>query len=92
MKEFEKELGVIRPSTGTSAILWALKNFNKVIIHGFDFFIDSKSHYYENIFFKIMIDIGIINKGGKHDMISEKKYVENLIDDKKITLLTEHYK
>ena len=38
----EKITGVKRPTTGTASILWAVENFEKVLIHGFDFFIDSK--------------------------------------------------
>ena len=90
MEYFEKIIGVKRPTTGTVSILWAVENFEKVIIHGFDFFIDSKSHYNENFINKWLIDWGINKKGGKHNMIAEKKYIEKLIQDKQVIQLKEY--
>ena len=90
MENYEILTGVKRPTTGTSCILWAIENFKKVIIHGFDFFIDSKSHYNDNFITKWLIDWGINKKGGKHDMMAEKIYVEKLIQDKKVIQLEEH--
>jgi len=90
MENYEILTGVKRPTTGTSCILWAVENFEKVIIHGFDFFIDSKSHYNDNFITKWLIDWGINKKGGKHDMMAEKIYVEKLIQDKKVIQLEEH--
>ena len=75
MKEYEKQLGITRPTTGTSSILWALDNYQKVIIHGFDFFIDSKAHYNEKIINKWLIEIGINKKGEKHNMAIEKEHI-----------------
>ena len=92
MKQFEKQLGVTRPTTGTSSILWALGNYKKVIIHGFDFFIDSKTHYNENIIIKLLIDWGINKKAGKHNMIAEKQYIDKLIRGNKVTPLKENLK
>ena len=90
MKQYEKQLGVTRPTTGTSSILWALENYKKVIIHGFDFFIDSKTHYNENIINKWLIDLGLNKKGGKHNMDAEKKYIDSKIQDNKVTQLKEY--
>ena len=90
MVDYEKKINVERPTTGTSSILWSLENFNKIIIHGFDFFIDSKSHYNDNKITKLLIDWGIIKKGGKHDMEKEKEYIESLIKEKKVVLLKDH--
>ena len=87
MKQYEKQLGVTRPTTGISSILWALRNYKKVIIHGFDFFIDSKTHYNENIIIKWLIDWGINKKAGKHNMIAEKQYIDKLIRENKVTPL-----
>ena len=92
MRQYEKQLGVIRPTTGTSSILWALGNYKKVIIHGFDFFIDSKTHYNENIIIKWLIDWGINKKAGKHNMIAEKQYIDKLIRENKVTPLKENLK
>jgi len=90
MENYEILTGVKRPTTGTSCILWSVENFEKVIIHGFDFFIDSKSHYNDNFITKRLIDNGIIKKAGKHNMLAEKIYIEKLIKDKKVIKLTEY--
>ena len=90
MRQYEKQLGVIRPTTGTSSILWALGNYKKVIIHGFDFFIDSKTHYNENIINKWLIDLGLNKKAGKHNMDAEKKYIDTQIQENKVIQLKEY--
>ena len=90
IENYEILTGVKRPTTGTSCILWAVENFEKVIIHGFDFFIDSKSHYNDNFITKWLIDWGINKKGGKHNMMAEKIYIEKLIQDKKVIQLKEY--
>jgi len=90
MENYEILTGVKRPTTGTSCILWAVENFEKVIIHGFDFFIDSKSHYNDNFITKWLINLGINKKGGKHNMMAEKIYIEKLIQDKKVIQLKEY--
>jgi hypothetical protein len=90
MENYEILTGVKRPMTGTACILWAVENFEKVIIHGFDFFIDSKSHYNDNFITKWLIDWGINKKGGKHNMMAEKVYIEKLIQDKKVIQLKEY--
>ena len=90
MENYEILTGVKRPTTGTASILWAVENFEKVIIHGFDFFIDSKSHYNDNFIAKWLTDWGINKKGGKHNMMAEKIYIEKLIQDKKVIQLKEY--
>ena len=90
MENFEKISGVTRLTTGTASILWAAENFEKVLIHGFDFFIDSKSHYNNNFINKWLIDWGINKKGGKHNMIAEKQFIEKLIQEKQVILLKEY--
>jgi len=90
METFEKISGVTRLTTGTASILWAVENFEKVLIHGFDFFIDSKSHYNENLINKWLINRGINKKGGKHNMIAEKQFIEKLIQEKQVILLKEY--
>ena len=90
MENYEILIGVKRPMTGTACILWAVENFEKVIIHGFDFFIDSKSHYNDNFITKWLINLGINKKGGKHNMMAEKIYIEKLIQDKKVIQLKEY--
>ena len=83
-------LPVFFSTIGTASILWAVENFEKIFIHGFDFFIDSKSHYNENLINKWLIDRGINKKGGKHNMIAEKQFIEKLIQEKQVILLKEY--
>ena len=90
MENYEKITGVKRLTTGTASILWAVENFEKVLIHGFDFFIDSKSHYNDNFINKWLIEKGINKKGGKHNMMAEKIYIEKLIQNKKVIQLKEY--
>ena len=90
MRQYEKQLGVIRPTTGTASILWALGNYKKVIIHGFDFFIDSKTHYNENFINKWLIDLGLNKKAGKHNMDAEKIYIDSKIQENKVIQLKEY--
>ena len=92
MEQYEKQLGVTRPTTGTSSILWAMEIYKKVIIHGFDFFIDSKTHYNENIINKWLIDFGLNKKAGKHNMDAEKKYINTQIQENKVIQLKEYLK
>ena len=90
MEQYEKQLGVTRPTTGTSSILWAMEIYKKVIIHGFDFFIDSKTHYNENFINKWLIDFGLNKKAGKHNMDAEKKYINSKIQENKVIQLKEY--
>ena len=89
MERFEKLCGVIRPTTGTSSIIWALEQFDEIFIHGFDFFISSKAHYNDNSLVSWFINKGFLKKGHKHDVVAEKKYVESLLQSGKIRKLTE---
>ncbi len=45
IEAFEAALGDKRVTTGTMAILWALRRYPRVVIHGFDFFQGSRAHY-----------------------------------------------
>ena len=74
-------LSLERQTTGTKSILWAMENYHKVINHGFDFFQESKAHYYDNSLSKLLIKNNIIKKGQKHNNILEKQFVNNLISD-----------
>ena len=79
MLEFERLCGVKRPTTGTNSIMWSVSRFERVVIHGFDFFIDSKSHYFDSKLKKRLVERGVIRKAGKHDIELEKSYVDSLI-------------
>jgi len=79
IQEFEELSGCNRLTTGLNSIFWALDNFKKVYIHGFDFFIDSKTHYYDSFLIKFLIEKNIIKKAGKHDILKEKAIVEEML-------------
>ena len=87
IQTFENQVGYNRLTTGLYSILWAIKNYNEVIIHGFDFFQESKAHYYDNSLSKLLIKNNIIKKGQKHNNILEKQFVNNLINENKIKIL-----
>ena len=67
--------------------MWALDNFKDIYIHGFDFFIKSKGHYFDNNIIKSLKNNNLIKKGSKHDNNLEKSYISNLIKNKKISKL-----
>ena len=75
-----------RLTTGLYSIMWALNNYDNIYIHGFDFFINSKAHYYDS---KLMTFVNnkILNKGHKHNTEKEYNFIKNLIDGKKIRRL-----
>ncbi|KMQ51672.1 hypothetical protein CHISP_1429 [Chitinispirillum alkaliphilum] len=77
---FEQKVGSQRLTTGTKSILWAIGRFREVYIHGFDFFIDSKTHYNDPPLTKWLITKGLIKKAEKHDMRREKEYITTLLD------------
>lgn len=89
MIKYESMANIKRLTTGSSAILWGLDNFEKVIIHGFDFFIDSKKHYNENKVKNFLIKSGFYQYGKKHDMEGEKFFIERLLEKGKLHRLTE---
>tara|TARA_Y100000768_G_scaffold131570_1_gene97832 strand:+ start:9636 stop:10241 length:606 start_codon:yes stop_codon:yes gene_type:complete len=92
MKFYQQKSKIKRPTTGLHSILWALDNFSEVYIHGFDFFLNGKEHYFDSSFVKKISNLGIFGKGKKHDNISEKKFVNSLIESNKIILLTDYLK
>ena len=84
--DHENTVGHSRLTTGLYAVMWALKNYEDIYIHGFDFFINSKSHYYDS---KLMnfVNENILNKGHKHDNQKEYDFINDLIDKNKIKRL-----
>ena len=92
MKYYEKISKIKRPTTGFNSILWAVENYKKVIIHGFDFFQKSKEHYYDSYILKKISNLKIMQKAKKHDNLSEKLFVEKLLLDKKVIKLTDYIK
>jgi len=82
--EYEKKIGDKRLTTGMYAVMWALDNYNEVYIHGYDFFINSKGHYFDNKILKSLKNNSIIKKGNKHNNMLEKTFILDLIKNKKI--------
>tara|TARA_B100000029_G_scaffold142722_1_gene137960 strand:+ start:5163 stop:5777 length:615 start_codon:yes stop_codon:yes gene_type:complete len=92
MKEYEDICNIKRPTTGLNSILWGIENYDKVIIHGFDFFENGKEHYYDSYLTKKIANLKIVGKGKKHDNEGEKLFVQGLVQEKKIVQLTEYLK
>ena len=90
MKKYEDLANIVRPTTGLNSILWCIENYDEVIIHGFDFFITSRYHYFDSKITKFLIDFNFIERGEKHDNVQEKKYVHNLIKNKKVLPLSNY--
>ena len=91
IKKFESNIGADRLTTGLYSILWSLEYYNEVIIHGFDFFINSKSHYYNSKIAEL-INTYILNKGSKHKNNLEKEYVDKLVKNNTIKSLNNYKK
>lgn len=79
MKYYEQKCDCHRLTTGTNSILWAVENFEKVVIHGFDFFQNGKEHYFDNKIKKWIFNQSWMKKGEKHNLIQEKLYIEKLL-------------
>jgi len=84
IKEYEQKVGHNRLTTGCYSIMWALDNFKNIYIYGFDFFINSKGHYFDNKIVRSIKNNNLIKKGYKHNNNLEKKYITNLIKQKKV--------
>ncbi|MAJ45294.1 MAG: hypothetical protein CMF96_11210 [Candidatus Marinimicrobia bacterium] len=87
MKSYEKKCDCSRITTGTNTILWAIENFEKVVIHGFDFFQNGKEHYFDGKLKRWLFNHKWMKKGGKHNLIQEKKYIEKLLENGEIIQL-----
>jgi len=85
---YENLLSLDRLTTGTKSILWSIENYNRVIIHGFDFFTVSKNHYFDSTIKKWFYN-NFYTLAKKHDVKKEMHYINNLIKNKKILLLNE---
>ena len=88
--EYENIMNHDRLTTGLYAILWGLKYFDNVIIHGFDFFIESKTHYFDSKIQRFLSNY-ILKKGHKHNNKREKEYVDKMILHQKIKRLEDCY-
>jgi hypothetical protein len=86
IESYEKIVNHNRLTTGLYSILWAINNYDKIYIHGFDFFINSKAHYYDS---KLMtfVNNNIVSKGHKHDNDKEYNFIKKLLDENRIKKL-----
>jgi len=87
MSEMEASCGIERPTTGFFSIYFFYLLGLDVTLHGFDFFVGSKVHYFDGAVKRWFKDRGIIRKANKHDVGAEKKFVEDLIQRAEIKLL-----
>lgn len=76
--EYEKLIKSDRVTTGTSSILWAMENYKSVVIHGFDFFIYSKEHYFDSKIKKWIYN-NLLTRGKKHNTKKEMDYINKQI-------------
>ena len=88
IQKYENLLSLKRLTTGTKAILWSMENYQKVIIHGFDFFTISKNHYFDSNIKKWFYN-NIYTLAKKHNVKDEMKYINNQIKQEKIFLLND---
>lgn len=84
--DYEELIKSDRITTGTSSILWAMENYKTVVIHGFDFFIDSKEHYYDSKIKKWLYN-NILKRGKKHNTQREMDYINEQIELGKVKSL-----
>lgn len=87
--EYEKLIQSDRITTGTSSILWALENYKRVVIHGFDFFINSKEHYFDSKL-KKWISNNLYTPAKKHNTQIEMDFIHNQVKIGNIELLENH--
>ena len=92
MKYFEESSNIQRPTTGLNSILWSLDNYKRIFIHGFDFFLKGKEHYYDSSIRKKIANLKIVGTAKKHDNEAERLFVQGLVQEKRILQLTEYLK
>lgn len=80
MQALESWSGLERLTTGLFSILYFYHAGFELSIHGFDFFVGSKSHYFDSALKRWFKESGLIRKATKHDITAEKELVERLID------------
>jgi len=88
MSEMETSCGLDRPTTGFFAIYFFYLLGVDLTLHGFDFFVGSTAHYFDGPFKRWLKEKGLIKKAGKHDVSGEKQFIEALIQEGKIKVLS----
>ena len=86
--EMESKCGLNRPTTGFFAIYFCYLLGLDVTLHGFDFFVGSTAHYFDSRFKRWLKEQGLIKKAAKHDVSGEKAFVQTLIQQGGLKLLT----
>ena len=76
---FENQCGSERLTTGTNSILWAMTQYENVVIHGFDFFQNGKEHYFDGGIKSWLFNQNWFKKGAKHNHKQEKEYILKLL-------------
>ena len=89
MLQFEQMCKPTRLTTGMNSICWAMDIYDEVFIHGFDFFQNSKGHYFDGKIIDFFLKIGLKKKGKKHDLAKERNFFISLIKHGKIKKLVE---
>ena len=92
MKYFEELSNIQSPTPGLNSILWSLDNYKRIFIHGFDFFLKGKEHYYDSSIRKKIANLKIVGTAKKHDNEAERLFVQGLVQEKRIVQLTEYLK
>ena len=87
MEQMEQECSIDRPTTGFFTVYFFYLLGLDVTVHGFDFFVETTSHYFDSPLKRWLKDKGFIRKAGKHNVQGEKTFIEDLIRTKKIKQL-----
>ena len=90
MKSYENIANVKRPTTGLNSIMWSLENYEKIFIHGFDFFLTGKEHYYDSNFKKKIANLRIVRTAKKHDNTGERDFVKSLLKQNRLIKLSDY--
>jgi hypothetical protein len=89
MTQMEEACEISRPTTGFFAIYFHYLLGFDITLHGFDFFVGTRSHYFDSPIVQWFKDKGIIKKAEKHDVMAEKLFIESLINKGDIKLLSQ---
>jgi len=88
METLERFSGIERPTTGLFTILYFYLKGCDISLHGFDFFVSSKGHYFDSRFKRWLKESGIIKKAAKHQILQEKQLVDRLMDEGRLRNLS----
>ena len=89
MAQMEDSGQLERPTTGYFCIRFFESLGLDVTLHGFDFFVGSKAHYFDSPLKRWLKDRGWLPKAGKHDVSGEKQQIETLIASGRLKTLVQ---